>query len=67
MRIQKNYITGSFTKEMIKAGVTYAAAVFPEDILAKLSIDHIQEKLERGVDVNYFNSQSSAFDWLKKK
>ena len=63
----KNYITGNFTRQMIKAGVKYAAAVFPEDVLAKLSIDHIQEKLDKGTDVNYFNSLSNAFDWLKKK
>lgn len=62
----KKYITGNFTKEMIKAGVKYAAAVFPEDILAKLSIDQIQKSLESGTDVNYFKSQSSAFDWLRK-
>ena len=30
----KNYISGDFTHEMIKSGVKYAAAVFPEDIFA---------------------------------
>ena len=63
----KNYISGDFTHEMIKSGVKYAAAVFPEDIFAKITIDQIQKKLERTTAVIYFKSLATAFDWLKTR
>jgi len=63
----KSYISGDFTHEMIKAGVKYAAAVFPEDIFAKITIDQIQQKLNRTAAVTYFKSLKTASDWLKTR
>lgn len=63
------YISGVFTREMIDAGIKYAATVLPMDIFAKFSVDDIQKKLDRnkGIYVSYFNSFSQATDWLRTR
>ncbi|MDP4679787.1 MAG: hypothetical protein NWS46_05400 [Cyclobacteriaceae bacterium] len=65
----EKYISGIFTKEMIGAGVKYAAAVLPEDIFAKYSIDNIQKKMidNKNALVNYFKSMTNAIQWLENK
>ena len=65
----ERYISGIFTKEMVGAGVKYAAAVLPEDVFAKYSIDNIQQKIidNKNACVNYFNSMANAIKWLENK
>ena len=65
----EKYISGIFTKEMIGAGVKYAAAVLPEDIFAKYSIYNIQKKMidNKNALVNYFKSMTNAIQWLENK
>ncbi|MBU2914445.1 hypothetical protein [Reichenbachiella agariperforans] len=65
----QRYISGTFTQEMISSGVKFAAAVFPDDIFAKFSIDDIQRDIQerRISNVTYFQSISNAFNWLKHK
>lgn len=65
----ERYISGIFTKEMVGAGVKYAAAVLPEDVFAKYSIDNIQQKIidNKNACVNYFNSMTNAIKWLENK
>lgn len=63
------YISGDFAKSMIRAGVKYAATVFPEDIIARFSVDTIQERLSqvRGSVVVYYNTLGDASNWLEDK
>lgn len=65
----QRYISGDFTRAMVNSGVKYAATVFPEDVFAKFSIDDIKENLSsnRGTSINYFNTISTAFNWLQSK
>ncbi len=65
----QKYISGDFTIDMISSGVKFAAAVFPDDIFAKFSVDDIQKdiKQKRISNVTYFQSFSNAFNWLKDK
>ncbi len=65
----ERYISGVFTKEMVAAGVKYAAAVLPEDVFAKYSIDNIQQSIvsNKNACVNYFKSVDLAQQWLAKK
>ena len=65
----ERYISGAFTKEMVGAGVKYAAAVLPEDVFAKYSIDNIQKTIvdNKKACVNYFKSMSNAVKWLENK
>lgn len=63
------YISNAFTKDMVNAGVKYAATVLPEDIFAQFSVDNIQQSIAGNKDacVNYFKSFSSALAWLENK
>ena len=65
----QNYISGQFAHEMVGSGVKYAATVFPNDVLAKFSIDDIQKNLQKynGSTISFFNSVWSACEWLKTK
>lgn len=65
----QNYISGTFTKEMVKSGVKYAATVFPEDVFAKFSVEDIHHKLrnKNGTHINYFKTISRACTWLEAK
>lgn len=65
----ERYISGVFTKEMVSAGVKYAAAVLPEDVFAKYSIDNIQQSIihNKNACVNYFKSFQNAMEWLENK
>ena len=65
----EKYIGGVFTKEMVGAGVKYAAVVLPEDVFAKYSIDNIQQTIisNKKASVNYFKSLSMAIKWLENK
>ncbi|MFY0626872.1 MAG: hypothetical protein JXR07_11280 [Reichenbachiella sp.] len=65
----QKYISGAFTREMISAGIKYAATVFPKDVFAKFCVDDIQKKLEKsqGASINYFDSLSKANLWLISK
>ncbi len=65
----QNYISGVFVQEMVGSGVKYAATVFPQDLLAKFSIDDIQRKLTRynASSISFFDSIKSACDWLNSK
>lgn len=65
----EKYISGVFTKEMLGAGVKYAAVVLPEDVFAKYSIDNIQQTIisNKNACVNYFNSLPKALKWLENK
>ena len=64
----QKYISGNFAYEMVGAGVKFAATVFPEDVLAKFSINDIQKKLGKfntSSTINFFNSVNGAYNWLK--
>lgn len=65
----QKYISGEFTSEMISSGVRFAAAVFPDDIFAKFSLDGIQRNIKQKKisNVTYFQSFSNALNWLKDK
>ena len=65
----QEYISGKFTKEMVTAGVKYAAVVIPEDAFSKSSIDNIQKSIldNKEACINYFNSLPTAAEWLKNK
>ncbi|MFY0651959.1 MAG: hypothetical protein JXQ96_08005 [Cyclobacteriaceae bacterium] len=65
----EKYISGAFTKEMVNAGVKYAATVLPEDVFAKYSVDNIQKSIDNNKNalVNYFKSLDSALKWLENK
>ena len=65
----EKYISGAFTKEMVGAGVKYAAAVLPEDSFAQSSIDSIKQTIvhNKKATVNYFKSLPKAVSWLEGK
>ena len=60
----QQYIAGYFTKQMVRSGVKKAAAVFPDDVFAKFSVDQIQDNMNRAVNVRFFKSTSEASQWL---
>lgn len=63
------YISNKFTKDMVRAGVKYAATVLPEDAFAKFSVDNIQKTITDNHEacVNYFRSFKQAMEWLESK
>ena len=65
----QKFISGAFTKQMIKAGVEYSATVFPEDIFAKFAVADIRKSMTNIKESNNstFDSMKSALAWLKKK
>jgi len=62
----RDYISGSFTIQMIRAGIHYSATVMPEDPFAQHSIQVIKERMERHLPerVKYFKTFNKAVDWL---
>jgi len=63
------YISGDFAKGMMRAGVKYAATVFPEDVIARFSIDTIQRRLSqnKGDLIAYHQTIGAANNWLRNK
>lgn len=62
----RDYISGAFTIQMIRAGIHFSATVLPEDPFAQDSIKVIRERMERHLPerVKYFRSFNKAVDWL---
>lgn len=62
----RDYISGSFTFQMIRAGIHFSATVLPEDPFAQHSIQVIKERMERHLPdrVRYFRAFNKAVEWL---
>ena len=68
----QKYIAEEFTKQMIDAGISYSATVFPDDVFAKFSIDDIQghqtsSNISSSSNNKYFHSVDEAITWLNSK
>ncbi|MEM7549314.1 MAG: hypothetical protein AAF363_06565 [Bacteroidota bacterium] len=64
----QKFISGEFTRQMIEAGIEYSAAVVPDDVLAKSSVNQIKELMGQPIKSRskYFDSFDQAYKWLKK-
>lgn len=59
------FISGDYTREMIRQGVRFAATVLPTDPIARESLMNIEHTVPVSEDYNnYFDTAEEAIGWL---
>jgi len=62
----RNHIINDFTRQMVEAGVLYAATVLPQDAFARSTMGQIEQSLKYMDEVNrFFQSVTQALEWLR--
>lgn len=59
------FISGDYTRDMIRLGIRYAATILPEDPIARESLMHIEHSVPVGESHNnYFDTVEESLAWL---